>query len=88
MYTGETQVDEKGRVAVSITTLFIYRGVIHCCAQEECMYMGEMGVDEKGGVAVRIMTLFAWLSILIKPSMFSIQTGDTQLRSGGPHVHG
>ena len=88
MYTGETQVDEKGRVAVSITTLFIYRGMIHGCAQEVRMYMGETEVDRKGGVAVSITALFVWLSISIKPSMFSIQRGDTLLCSGGVHVHG
>ena len=52
------------------------------------MYTGETGVDEKGGVAVSIKALFVWLSILIKPLMFSIQRGDTWLRAGGAHVHG
>ena len=52
------------------------------------MYMGGMGVDEKGGVAVSITALLVWLSILIKPSTFSIQRGDTRLRAGGVHVHG
>ena len=59
MYTGETGVDEKGGVAVSITALFVYRGMIHGCAQEVCMYTGEAGVDEKGRVAVSITALFA-----------------------------
>ena len=52
------------------------------------MHMGETGVDEKGGVAVSITALIAWLSILIKPSMFSIHRGDTRLCAGGVHVHG
>ena len=39
--------------------------------------------DEKGGVAVSITALLVWLSILIKPSTFSIQRGDTRLRAGG-----
>ena len=52
------------------------------------MYTGETGVDGKGGVAVSITALFVWLSILIKPSTFSIQRGDTRLRTGGAHVHG
>ena len=54
MYTGETGVDEKGGVAVSITALFVYRGVIHGCPQEVSMYTGGTGVDERGGVAVSI----------------------------------
>ena len=48
----------------------------------------QITVDEKGGVAVSITALFVWLSILIKPLMFSIQRDDTWLRAGGAHVHG